>query len=195
MQRRQRTVYLVTIAAMIALIGGYALAATTVTTIGTPQSSNVTGGGTPGGFSSIATVTSEQLVVLSAAMSGATAAGTQGTALGLSGTTTALAACGAAACPAQSFRAASPVATTGDYGEQIVLSAFQSTANSAIGFDMAITIVTSTTTIVGFAYFEMPTGGTETIPVFIFVDLGATAPIIDSVSVVFNQCSSGTSCP
>ena len=79
----------------------------------------------------------------------------------------------------------------------MVLSAFQSSANSAIGFDMAITVVTSTSTVVAFGYLELPTSATtETIPVYLFVDLGTTtAPIIDSVSVVFNQCSSGTSCP
>lgn len=200
MKRRQRTVYLVTIAAMIAMIGGYALAATTVTTLGTPQSSNVTGGGTPGGFSSIATVSSEQLVVVSAAMAGSTAAGTQGAGAGLSGTTTQLTACAAAPCAAQSFKAATPTTTLGDYGEQIVLSAFQSGANSAVGFDMAVTIsitTATTTSVVAFAYVEMPTSGTtETIPVYLFVDLGTTtAPVINSVSVVFNQCSTGTTCP
>lgn len=197
MQRRQRTIYLVTIAAMIAMIGGYALAATTVTTLAPPQSSNVTSGGTPGGFTSIAAVTSEQLVVISAAMSGSTAAGTQGAGSGLSGTPTQLAVCAAPPCASQSFRAASPAATTGDYGEQLTLNAFQSAANSALGFDMVVTVVTTTATVVAYAYVEMPTSAvTETIPVFLFVDLGTTtAPVINSVSVVFNQCSAGTSCP
>jgi len=62
---------------------------------------------------------------------------------------------------------------------------------------MAVTIVTTTSTVVAFAYFEMPTSAvTGTIPVFLFVDLGTTtAPIVNSVSVVFNQCSTGTTCP
>lgn len=193
MTRRQRTVYLVTIAAMIAMIGGYTLAATTLSGLPT-QTSNVTSGN-PGGFA-LATVTTEQLVVISAAMSTAQAAGTQGGGVGLSGTPFLLATC-ALPCATQNFRAATPAATTGDYGEQLTLNAFQSTANSGLGFDMAVTIVTTTSTVVAFAYFEMPTSAvTGTIPVFLFVDLGTTtAPIVNSVSVVFNQCSTGTTCP
>lgn len=198
MKQRQRTVYLVTIAAMLAMIGGYALAATTVTTLGTPQSSNVTSGGTPGGFSTIAAVTSEELITISTSMSGATAAGTQGTGIGLSGTPTQLATCSSAPCTVQNFKAASPSATVGDYGEQIALNAFQSTTNSAVGFDMTVTITTSTSTVVAFAYLELPTSpaSSQTIGVFLYIDLGTTtAPVIQGVTVVFNQCSSGTSCP
>lgn len=196
MQRRQRTVYLVTIAAMIAMIGGYALAATTLSTLPT-QTSNVTSG-SPGGFA-LASVASEQLVVISNGMSTSTAAGTQGAGAGLSGTTVQLTACAAspAACAAQSFKAATPATTVGDYGEQLTMNAVQSSANSGLGFDMAITVVTSTATVVAFVYLELPTtANANTIPVFLFVDLGTTtAPIVDSVSVVFNQCSTGTSCP
>ena len=197
MKRRQRTVYLVTIAAMLAMVGGYALAATTVTTLAPPQSSNVTQGGTLGGFASIATITSEQLVVVSAAMAGSAAAGAQGVSVGLSGTTTQLAVCAASPCPSQSFKAATPAAVTGDYGEQLTMNVFQSAANSAVGFDMAVTVVTGAGTVVAFAYVQVPTSAvTQTIPVFLFVDLGTTvAPVVNSVSVVFNQCSAGTTCP
>jgi hypothetical protein len=198
MKQRQRTIYLVTIAAMLAMVGGYALAATTVTTLTTPQSSNVTSGGTPGGFSSIASVTSEQLVTISTSMSTATSAGTQGAGIGLSGTTVQLATCSASPCAAQNFKAASPAATVGNYGEQLTLNAFQSTANSAVGFDMTVTVTTSTTTVVAFAYLELPTSppSSQTIVVYLFVDLGSsTAPVITGVSVVFNQCATGTICP
>ncbi|MCI4352781.1 MAG: hypothetical protein L3K14_05255 [Thermoplasmata archaeon] len=197
MKRRQRTVYLVTIAAMVAMIGGYALAATTVTIFAPPQSSNVTQGGTLGGFSSMATVTSEQLVVVSAAMSAVLSAGAQGASAGLSGTSTQLAVCAGAPCASQTFKAATPTTTTGDYGEQITLNVFQSAANSAIGFDMAITVVTTAGTVTAFGYVQIPTSAvTQTIPVFLFVDLGTTnAPVITAVSVVFNQCSTGTTCP
>ncbi len=203
MKRRQRTVYWVTIAAMLALIGGYALAATTVTTLAPQQSSNVTQSPTPGGFSSIATVSSEQLVVLSAGMTGSGSTGIEtGGAVGLSGSTTQLANCPVAPCAIQNFKTAFPATeVTGNYGEQIVVNAFQSVTNSAIGFDMAITvsitvgITTSSVTALG--YLELPTlGPTETISVFLFVDLGTTsAPVINSVSVIFNQCAVGTACP
>jgi hypothetical protein len=193
MTRRQRTVYLVTIAAMIAMIGGYALAATTLSTLPT-QTSNVTSGN-PGGFA-LASVSTEQLVVISAAMSGSAAAGAQGAGVGLSGTPVLLAAC-ALPCATQNFKAAAPAAAIGDYAEQLTMSVFQSTANSGLGFDLAVTVVTTAATVVAFAYFEMPTSAvTGTIPVFLFIDLGTTtAPIVDSVSVIFNQCSTGTTCP
>ncbi|MGA7923132.1 MAG: hypothetical protein WCA77_04075, partial [Thermoplasmata archaeon] len=182
-RRRQRTIYAVTLAAMIAMIGGYALAATSVTTLAPQQSSGVTQSPSPGGFTGIVTVHSESLVILSAGMTGSATGGTQTAgAVGLSGTTTQLAAC-TGACVEQNFRSASPTTeVTGDFGEQLVLNAFQSTANSAIGFDMSIavsiTVGSTTSTVTSFMYLEMPTSGTtETIPVYLFVDLEtSTAP-------------------
>jgi hypothetical protein len=199
---KYRTIYLVTAALMVAMIGGYALAATTVTTLNPQQSSNVTNTPTPGGFGNIGAVSSEQLVILSAAMTATATAGTQtGGTIGLSGTPTALANCAAAPCTASNFRDASQGAqTTGNYGEQIVVDVSQpGNAGTSIGFDFSITVVASTGTIVAQGYLAtgVSTGaGTETIPVFVFVDLTTTtAPVIDSLTVVFNQCSSATACP
>ncbi len=78
------------------------------------------------------------------------------------------------------------------------LNAFQSTSNSAVGSDVSVTVVTSTSTVVPFAYLEPPTlmALSRRIPRYLFVDVGTTnAPIIDSVSVVFNQRSTGTARP
>ncbi len=188
---------------MLALIGGYAIAATTVTTLAPQQSSNVTQSPSPGGFSTIASVSSEQLVVLSAGMTSSGPAGTETVgAVGLSGSTFQLANCPVAPCAIQNFRTASPATeVTGNYGEQVVLSVFQSVANSALGFDMAltvsITVGITTSSVTALGYLELPTlGPTETISAFVFVDLGTTtAPVINSVSVIFNQCAVGTSCP
>lgn len=201
MKRRQRTIYIATLAAMIAMIGGYALAVTSVTTLAPQQSSNVTQSPNPTGFTGIATVNSESLVLLSSGMTGSATGGTQTAgAVGLSGTTTQLAAC-AGVCVEQNFRVASPATeVAGDFGEQIVLNAFQSAANSAVGFDMvisvSITVGVTTSSVTAFAYLEIPTSGTTaTIPVFIFADLGTgSAPVVNSISLVFNQCATGASC-
>ncbi|HYK92950.1 MAG TPA: hypothetical protein VEY07_02780 [Thermoplasmata archaeon] len=204
---RQRTVYLVTAAAMLAMIGGYALAATTVTTLSPQQASNVTQTPSPGGFAGIAAVTSEQLVVLSGGMAGSTAAGTETAgAVGLSGAPSALAACATPPCAAVNRITALPATeTSGDFGEQIFLSVTQPSgaATNSVGFDMAVTVSITvgavTSSVNALAYLATgSTGGgsSSSVPVFLFVDLGTTsAPVINSVSVVFNQCSSATTCP
>ncbi|MGD0587540.1 MAG: hypothetical protein ABSA63_01935 [Thermoplasmata archaeon] len=199
---KYRTIYLVTAALMVAMIGGYALAATTVTTLNPQQSSNVTNTPAPGGFANIGSIGSEQLVILSAGMTALVTAGTQtGGTVGLSGTPTALAVCAVAPCAAQNFRDASQGAqTTGNYGEQVVVNVIQpATGGTSLGFDFSVTVVASTGTVVAQGYLATGVStavGTETIPVFVFVDLGSTtAPVINSLTVVFNQCSSATACP
>lgn len=198
---KYRTIYLVTAALMVAMIGGYVLAATSVTTLSPGQSSNVTNTPTPGGFTNIGSISSESLVVLTAGMTGSATAGTQGSGVGLTGTPTALAVCGASPCAAQPFKTASPATeTTGDYGEQIVISVTQpATGGTSLGFDFAITLVASTGTVVAEGYLATgvsTAASAQTIPVYVFVDLTTTtAPSITSLSVVFNQCSSATVCP
>jgi hypothetical protein len=204
-RRKYRTIYIVTAALMAAMIGGYALAATTVTTLTPGQSSNITNTPAPGGFANIGAITSEQLVVLTAGMTGATRAGTQTVgAIGLNGTSTALAACATAPCTVQNFRTAVPAAeTTGDFGEQLGINVLQPAANGAsLGFDFSITIsvtvtgVTSSVIVQGYLATGAAGAAVKTVPVFLFVDLGTiTSPVINSLSVVFNQCSNATYCP
>jgi hypothetical protein len=204
-RRKYRTVYIVTAALMAAMIGGYALAATTVTTLAPGQSSNITNTPNPGGFANIGAITSEQLVVLTAGMTGATRAGTETVgAVGLNGTTTALAACATAPCVVQNFRTAVPAAeTTGDFGEQLGINVLQPAINGAsLGFDFSITISMTVTGVTSYivvqGYLATGLGGAalKTVPVFLFVDLGTiTSPSINSLSVVFNQCSNSTYCP
>ena len=200
-KRKYRTIYLVTAALMVAMVGGYALAATTLTT-GPNQSSNVTTSPTSG-FAQ-GTVSSEQLVVMTTAMVGLSTSGTNPLAVGLGGTPSALATCSAAPCTAQNFRpfsAATP--TVGDYGEQIVLVVTQPVgAGAATAFDFSISVsitisaVPSTVVFQGFLGTGSTTGSSESVPVFLFGDLGTTtAPVIVSISMVFNSCASATSCP
>jgi hypothetical protein len=199
--RKYRTIYLVTAALMVAMVGGYALAATTLTTLSPGQSSNVTSTPAPGGFTNIGSVSSEQLVVLSTNMVAVSTAGTQIGTVGLDGTPAALAVCGSNPCAAQNFRPVTPASeTVGDYGEQIVVSVIQpATGGTSMGFDFSVTIVASTGTTVAQGYLAtgVSTSATSvTVPVFVFVDLTTTtAPVINSLSVVFNQCSSATACP
>jgi len=197
-KRKYRTVYIVTAALMVAMVGGYALALTTVTP-GPTQGSNVTTSPTTGFLQG--TVTSEQLVVMTGAMVGLSTAGTNPLTVGLGGTPTALTACAAAPCPAQNFRpfsAATP--TTGDYGEQIVLSVSQPiSGGSAFDFSISVSITISSvpSTVVFQGYLGTGTAAAaETVPVFLFGDLGTTtAPVIVSISMVFNTCSTATACP
>ena len=205
LKRKYRTIYIVTAALMVAMVGGYALAATTLTP-GPTQASNVTTSPTSG-FSQ-GTVSSEQLVVVTAAMAAVATAGTQSGTVGLAGTPTALAACTAAPCAAQNFRPVAPATpTVGDWGEQIVLSVTQPTTASgnAGAFDFSVTIVYElngvppTTTVVFQGY--LGTGSTtaaasETVSVYLFMDLGTTTVLtITSLSMVFNTCSTTTFCP
>jgi hypothetical protein len=204
-KRKYRTIYIVTAALMVALIGGYALAATSVTT-GPTQTSNVTTSPTSG-FSG-GTVSSEQLVVLTAGMTGSTVAGNQTTgAVGLSGTTYRLAICTGTPCAAQNFRPLTPATeTTGNWGEQIVLSVSEpATPAAAFGFDFSFTLGISisgaaTTYLVFQGYLATGSNAAApTIPVFLFMDLGASAATttmsIVTISVVFNTCSTTTTCP
>jgi hypothetical protein len=198
---KYRAIYIVTAALMVAMIGGYALAATSLTTLTPGQSSNVTSTPAPTGFANIGTIASEQLVVLTAAMTGSATAGTQIGTLALDGTPTALASCAAAPCAPQGFRPATPSAsTTGDYGEQLVINVVQpATGGTSLGFDFSFTVFASTGTVVvqGYLATGVSTAATaQTVPVFIFLDLTTTtAPVINSLNVVFNQCASATVCP
>lgn len=206
-KNRQRTLYLITAAAMAALIGGYALAATSITTISPQQSSNITQSPSPGDFSGIATVSSEQLVILSNGMSTSATAGTETAgAVGLDGTPTALAVCATNPCALQNFITAVPAtASTGNFSEQIVLSVTQpaGAATNALGFDMEITVSVTvgvtTANVNALAYLSTNANGggsATTVSAFIFVDLGtAIPPTVNSVSVVFNQCATATACP
>lgn len=198
---KYRTIYIVTAALMAAMIGGYALAATTVTTLSPGQSSNVTNTPTPGGFANIGSIASEQLVVLTAGMTGSVTAGAQVGAVGLQGTPAALAVCAGSPCAVQNFRTANPATeTTGDYGEQFVITVTQpATGGTSLGFDFSVTIVASTGTVVVQGYLATGVSSNvaaQSVPVYLYVDLATTtAPVINSLSVVFNQCSSAAACP
>jgi hypothetical protein len=206
LRKKYRTIYMVTAAMMVALIGGYALAATTVTPNGPNQGSNITTSPTSGWAAG--SVTSEQLVALTPAMIATNAAGNQSVgAAGLAGTTWRLAVCSVAPCAAQSFRSTAPASpVVGDYAEQVVLTITQPTtaSASASGFDFVFTFVVSinggANTPLSFQGY-LATGSTGagtamSIPVFLFMDLGTQLTVvIVSINAVFNTCATTTACP
>jgi len=206
-KRKYRTIYIVTAALMVALIGGYALAVTTVTP-GPSQGSNITTTPTTTGWTA-GSVSSYQLVILTAGMNGAPAAGNQTTGFaGISGTTYRLAICSAAPCAPQAYRSVNPAApVVGDYGEQVVLSVTQPLTGGPTapsGFDFVFSFLisinggaTQTATFQGYlATGSTALAGGATIPVFLFMDFGTQLTMtITSINAVFNTCSSTTACP
>ena len=199
LRMRRRTVYVATIVAMLAMVGGWALATTTTTVMSSPGSANITTS-QPTGFTT-ATVASDQVVVVTSAVAAYAGAGTQsaGTS-GLAGQTTALTTCPSAPCY-QSFSAVNGNAlASGDYAEQLEISVTQPSA-TATGFDLQIEVnINSNTHVFGNAYFSTGTSGTtsQTVTVYLFVDLGVSginAPTVSSISVQFNGCNSASSCP
>ena len=202
LKMRRRTVYVATIVAMLAMVGGWALA-TTTSTSGPAQDTNITTS-QPAGFST-ATVTSSQIVTVTNAIVAYSGAGTQapGTA-GLAGTPTALGICNPGPCT-QNFNSVNNgnTVTAGDYSEQLEISVTQpATGGADSAFDMQVKITLHTGSLVfGNAYIETAVstaGSAVTVNVYVFVDLGVngiSAPQIDSISVQFNGCLSATSCP
>src|SRR5580658_8750053 len=93
---RRKTVYLVTAAAMVALLGGWTLAVST-TSSGPAQNTNITVT-TPGGFTT-ASIVSSHAVAVSPAIAAYTNAGTQSaTTAGLAGTPLAIGVCAVGPC-------------------------------------------------------------------------------------------------
>lgn len=198
-QIRRRTVYLATVAAMIAMVGGWALAVTT-TTAGPAQNTNITTSA-PAGFT-VASVGSTQAVLVSSTIAAYTGAGTQtvGTA-GLSGSTITIATCAAGPCVANYHAVNGNAVTTGDYAEQIVLSVTQpATGGTASGFDAQLEVTINAVTLeFGNTYFSTgvsSAGTAQTVNVYVFVDLGVTsAPVVNTISIQLNACLSASNCP
>jgi hypothetical protein len=196
---RRRTVYLVTAAAMVALLGGWTLAVSTTST-GPAENTNITVS-TPGGFTT-ASVLSSHVVAVSPAIAGYTAAGTQSpTTSGLSGTPLALALCAAGPCYENHLTVNGPAAVAGDYAMQLEIAVVQpGSAGASSGFDFQVEATINTNTLV-FADVYLATGvsssvGAQTVNVYVFMDLGtATAPTVFATSIQFNSCLTATACP
>ena len=205
---RRRTVYVATIAAMLAMAGGFALAASSSLTV--PSPSQGAGTGTPAAFSdatigSLSIITTDPVGGTNPPSPLGTQAAGAPTAT-LAGTMTAQTACGVKTCTSYWAPAKeTTTAATGDYAVELNISATQpATSSSARGFDMQISIdLSSGTTVTADIYVDTGQNSSATysatLYLNIYIDTGvlnsAAAPTISSYAVTANVCSSATSCP
>lgn len=195
---RRRTVYLVTLAGLVALIGGWTLAVSSTTT-GPSQSTNITVTA-PSGFTA-AQIQSSSAIAVSGAIAAYANAGTQSpTTAALAGTPTALASCATGPCYANYLAVNGATVTAGDYALQLEIQVSQpASTGSSAGFDLQVeATINSGALVFGSGYFATgtATGTAQTVDVYLFLDLGVTtAPTISEISVQFNNCQSATACP
>jgi hypothetical protein len=208
----RKTVYAATLITILALAGGWTLAAGTTTTQGPAQTSNITVT-TPTGFV-IATVQSTQLMTVSPALiSGlngpaGTQAGPGGNGLNSSSLTNApLTPCAAAFCELN-FSAVdmSSALLAGDTALQVMLTVTQpADSGLATGFDVQVeilyTVGATALSAFGTGYFDSSTTTTAN-PAFyavaLYVDLGTSAlnlPSVGHIVVTMNGCITATTCP
>jgi hypothetical protein len=205
----RRTVYAITVVALLAVAGGWAFAATFVDNHPPAQSSTVTVV-TPNGATEV--VQSTQLITVSnALLSGLVVAGQQpGSGNGLnstSGTNVLLSQCPVSNCSGNfsSVDSTFPVLNQGDSALQVALLAPQGAI--ATGFDVQVEVIYqsiggATVYAFGSGYFDTSTtlftGHTSTISVFLYFDLGTVAtlpPSVSNVVLTVNACTSATTCP
>jgi hypothetical protein len=204
----QRTVYAITIAAILAVTGGWAFAATFVNHAPPAQNSGVTVVA-PNGAAQ--TVQSTQLITVSPAIVALAAAGTQSAGNGGLNSTyltnVVLNQCAVANCTA-SYAAVNPsdALVAGTSALQVTLAVPQS-ATTAVGFDIQVEVIydnsstNAAMTVFGSGYFDTSTStnaGGSSIAVFLYVDLGTIAtvpPSVTDVVITLNGCTSATTCP
>ncbi|MCI4364807.1 MAG: hypothetical protein L3K10_01905 [Thermoplasmata archaeon] len=206
----RKTVYAATLITILALAGGWTLAAGTTTTTGPTQNSSITVTA-PGGFS-VAVVQSTQMLTVSGVLisglngpAGVQAGGAGG---GLNSTTTknaVLTACAGSFCE-ENFSAVATTAglAVGDSALQVMLTVTQPTT-PGVGFDVQVAIIYNTggpaIYSFGTGYFDSnsATGGHAAFfAVALYVDLGVSAltlPSISDIVVTMNNCQTATTCP
>jgi len=201
---RQRSVYLATAAIVAAMIGGYALAATSTTPLTNPQGSTQ-GTTTPGALIAGYAWTNSELVVLITNTDLALGA-SSGSGNALAGTQDALTGCTVAACSQNNQPALGPPEVTGDYAEEIVLTVTQGVSAPANGVEAQFVVTCTacvTPTLVANAFTNAgvsTNAGGSTITVHFLIDTGISAsstvtPVITEVSIVMDNCVGLTTCP
>lgn len=207
----RKTVYAVTVIALLALAGGWTLAAGTTQTTGPTQNSSITVTA-PNGFST-AVVQSTQLLSVSGVLisglngpAGTHAAGAGG---GLNSTSTlnaVLNTCAGAFCE-ENFSAVAGTAALalGDSALQVMLTVSQPTSGP-VGFDVQVEIIFLTTGpgniyAFGTGYFDSSTTSAHAPAFFavaLYVDLGVPStqmPSVSDIVVTMNNCQTATTCP
>lgn len=207
----RKTVYAATVITLLALAGGWTLAAGTTQTTGPTQSSSITVTA-PTGFTTAVVQSTQLLSVSGVLISGLDgAAGTQagGTGGGLNSTETlnaVLNGCAGHFCE-ENFSAVAGSAglTVGHSALQVMLTVTQPTAVAA-GFDVQVEIIFATTGpnvyAFGTGYFDTNIGTYVANPIIfavgLYVDLGVASTLMPSVSdivVTMNNCQTATTCP
>jgi hypothetical protein len=203
-RKPQRAVYLATAAIVAAMIGGYALAVTSTTSLTNPQGSTQ-GTTTPGGLIAGYSWTFSELVVL--LVNTDPALGTSnGAGNALGGSQLALTGCAALTCSQNNQPALGPAEVVGDYAEEIVLTVAQGIAAPANGVEAQFVVTCtacSTPTLVANAFTNAGVsthGGGSTITVDFLIDTGisassTTTPVITEVSIVMDNCVGLSTCP
>ncbi|MGA8709864.1 MAG: hypothetical protein WB786_01345 [Thermoplasmata archaeon] len=200
----QRTVYLVTAAIVAAMVGGYALAATSTTTLTNPQGSSQ-GTTTPGALIAGYSWTNSELVVILAGAD-ATLGTSNGAGNALGGTQLALTGCAIATCSQNNQPALGPSEVVGDYAEEIIVTVAQGVAAPAHGVEAQFVVTCtacSTPTLVANAFTNAgvsTNGGGSIITVNFLIDTGisassTTTPVVTEVSIVMDNCVGLTTCP
>jgi len=204
MRMRQRTVYLVTAAIVAAMVGGYAIAATSTTTLTNPQGSSQ-GTTTPGALIAGYSWTNSELVVI--VVGGDAPLGTSnGAGNALGGSQLALTGCAVAACSQNNQPALGPTEVVGDYAEEVVLTVTQGVAAPAQGVEAQFVVTCtgcSTPTLVANAFLNAgvsTNAGGSAITVNFLIDTGISAsststPVITEVSIVMDNCVGLATCP
>jgi hypothetical protein len=204
LKTRQKTVYALTAVIVVAMVGGYALAATSTLTLTNPQGS-AQGTTTPGDIIAGYSWTNSELVVLLA--SGDPALGTSnGAGNALGGHQLPLTGCSAATCSQNNQPALGPTEVVGDYAEEIVLTVAQGVAAPANGVEIQFVVTCTaciTPTLVANAFTNAGSStnaGGSAITVDFFIDTGVSAsstttPVITEVSIVIDNCVGLTTCP
>jgi hypothetical protein len=203
-RNRQRTVYLVTAAIVAAMIGGYALAATSTTSITNPQGS-AQGTTTPGALIAGYSWTNGELVVLTVNTDPSLGTST-GVGNALGGTQLALTGCATPTCSQNNEPARGPAEVVNDYAEEIILTVAQGTAAPANGVEAQFVVTCtgcSTPILVANAFTNAgisSNSGGSSITVNFLIDTGISAssmttPVITQVSIVMDNCVGLSTCP
>jgi hypothetical protein len=206
----RKTVYAATVITLLALAGGWTLAAGTTQTVGPVQNSSITVTA-PNGFTT-ATVQSTQLLtvsgVLISGLNGPAGVQAAGTGHGLNSTSTenvVLTTCPGSFCEENFSAVAGGAALVlGDSALQVMLTVNQPTT-TPVGFDVQVEIIFNTTGpsvyAFGTGYFDSSTTTGSHAAFFavgLYVDLGVSAVLMPSVSdvvVTMNNCQTATTCP
>ena len=205
-RKPQRTVYLVTAAIVAAMVGGYALAATSTNILNNNQGSG-TGTAAPGGAPAGVTYTAGQVVILTEDTDLVLGTGT-GPGNQIGGNQVPVPSCGAAVCTdsAQPASNVGPPEVVGDYAQEFFITVTQGCAAASNGFDLQFAVndasgnlyaqVISNTGVSGVAGCSSP----STVTIDFFVDLGVasagnSAPVINDLEVAANTCPGVSTCP